>query len=355
MLPVDTMNRGGPYQAEFNLRRQYATADFGALGVDGKRPVVIPDDIFNTVTSLPFITLPGGNLLGIDTMLTRQVAELNFNSGGGIGAAHITAGNITAQAIADGNEFFSYNAADFIPTNVPTFRTAGTFVPNASFAGKIRVTPSADQYGGVRDQVWDQFAHGFVPGPTTASVAEFNFVVRYGPGVGIPATFGYNFTTPTTTTVPTTLNTFMASDVIKRSTESAPFKLRQTPGTGGNCCTGATIIALNGTGWFDFIDFTTGTIQVVANTLGTVYKNFSTRTEMGSYAISTTSMGSIVGQMQLVAGGLLNSRGAQIENLAHTQQTEIKFAPEPGSAALIGAGALGLVGLVIRDRKRNRA
>jgi hypothetical protein len=355
MLPVDTMNRGGPYQAEFNLRRQYATADFGALGGDGKRPVVVPDDIFNTVTSLPFIEIPGGNLLGIDTMLTRQVAELNFNSGGGVGAAHIGTGDFTAGAIADGNEYFSYNARAHIPQNVPTFRTVGTWNPNTSHAGRIRVTPSADQYGGVRDQVWDQFAHGFVPGPTTASVAEFNFVVRYGPGAPLAATFGYNFTTPTTTSIATTNNTFMATDVVRRSTESAPFKLRQTPGTGGACCTGMTLFAQDGTGWFDFIDFTTGTIQIVANTLGTVYANFSTRTEMGSYAISTTSMGSIVGQMQLVAGGLLNSRGAQIENLAHTQQTEIKFAPEPGSAALIGAGALGLVGLVIRDRKRNRA
>jgi hypothetical protein len=355
MHPPDTMNRGGPYFAEFNLRRQYATAQVGAVGGDGKRPVTVPDGVFSTNTTLPFITLPGGNLLGIDTMLLRDVDELNFNSGGGVAAAYLGTGNFTAAAIADGNEFFSYNAADHIPTITPTFRTSMEFTDNVSHAGRIRVTPSADQYGGVRDQIWDQFAHGFVPGPTTASVAEFNFVVRYGPGVGLPAVFGYNFTTPTTTTAPTTNNTFMASDVIRRSTASAPFKLRQTPGTMGACCTGATIVALDGTGWFDFFDYTTGTIQVLANTVGTIYDDFSTRTEMGSYAISTTSMGAIVGQMQLVSGGLLNSRGAQYSNLSHTQNTVIKFAPEPGSAALISAGALGLIGLVIRDRKRNRA
>jgi len=76
---------------------------------------------------------------------------------------------------------------------------------------------------------------------------------------------------------------------------------------------------------------------------------------MGSYAISTTSMGAIVGQLQLVSGALLNSRGAQPANLAYTHNTQIKFAPEPGSAALIGAGAMGLIGLMIRDRRRNRA
>ena len=356
MHPPDTMNRGGPYFAEFNLRRQYGIAQVGALGGDARRPVTVPSGLFNTMATLPFIEIPGGNLLGIDTMIQRDVYELNFSSGGGIGAAHIGTGDFTAGAIADGNEYFSFNAANFDPTNTPTFRTAGTWAgPNTEHAGRIRVTPSAQQYGGVRDQLWDQFAHGFVPGPTTASVAEFNFVVRYGPGAPLAATFGYNFTTPTTTVVPTTNSTFMASDVVRRSTASAPFKLRNTPGTMGSCCTGSTIVALDGTGWFDMIDFTTGTLQVFANTVGTVYDDFSTRTEMGSYAISTTSMGGIVGQMQLVSGALLNSRGAQYSNLAATHNTQIKFAPEPGSAALIGAGALGLIGLVVRDRKRNRA
>jgi hypothetical protein len=355
MHPPDTMNRGGPYFAEFNLRRQYGVAQVGAE-VAGRRPVTVPSGIFVTMATLPFIEIPGGNLLGIDTMIEREVYELNFSSGGGIGAAHIGTGDFTAGAIAEGNEYFSYNAANFDPTNTPTFRTAGTWAgPNTEHAGRIRVTPSAQQYGGVRDQLWDQFAHGFVPGPTTASVAEFNFVVRYGPGAPLAATFGYNFTTPTTTVVPTTNSTFMASDVVRRSTASAPFKLRNTPGTGGSCCTGSTIVALDGTGWFDMIDFTTGTLQVFANTVGTVYDDFSTRTEVGSYAISTTSMGGIVGQMQLVSGALLNSRGAQYSNLAATHNTVIKFAPEPGSAALIGAGALGLIGLVVRDRKRNRA
>jgi hypothetical protein len=355
MHAPDTMNRGGPFHSEFNLRRQYAEAQVGAETANGYRDVTIPDGVFSTMNTLPFLTLPGGNLLGIDTMLQRNLGELNFAAGGGIAAAHIGPDDFTMQAVADGNEFFSFNAADHVPVQTPTFRTAGEFNSNASHAGRIRITPSAQQYGGVRDMVWDQFSHGFVPGPTTASVAEFNFVVRYGPGVGLPATFGYNFTTPTTTTAPTTNASFMASDVIRRSTESAPFKLRATPGTQGACCTGATQVSLPGTGWFDFFDFTTGTIQVIANTVGTVYNNFSTRTEVGSYAISTTAQGGITGQMQLVSGGLLNSRGASYSSLAHTHNTLIKFAPEPASATLIGAGALALAGLVLRDRKRKQA
>ena len=368
--PPNPENRGGPFHSEFNLRRQYGTATVQDILPNGQRPVTIPSGIFETMSSLPFIELPGGNLFGIDTRITRTLMELNFAPGGGIGANHIGTADFTSQALADGNDFFQYVAADHVAQTAPTFRDGTTTTttsmgavntgvptwagPYASQAGRIRVSPSPDQYGGLRNMLWDQFSHGFVPGPTTATAAEFNFVVRYGPGAPLEAQFGYNFTTPPTTVVPTTNNFFTATDVLRRSTSSAPFKLRNTPGTQGSCCTGATIVSLAGTGWFTFADFTTGTIQVLANTIGTIFNDFSTRTEMGSYAISTTSMGAIVGQMQLVSGGLLNSRGAQPANLAHTHNTQIKFAPEPGSAALIGAGALGLFGLMIRDRKRNR-
>jgi len=297
--------------------------------------------------------------------------ELNFAPGGGIAANHIGTADFTAMALAQGNDFFEYVAANHAAQTAPTFRqlthTTTTTLgmvntgvatwpgPYVSHAGRIRITPSPDQYGGLRDMLFDSFAHGFVRGAVTNTLAEFFFPVRYGPGAPLQARFGYNFTTPTTTVLPTTNASFTATDVLRRSTASAPFKLRVTPGVLGSCCTGETIISLDGTGWFTFVDFTTGTIQILANTIGIIFNDFSTRTEMGSYAISTTSMGAIVGQLQLVSGALLNSRGAQPANLAYTHNTQIKFAPEPGSAALIGAGAMGLIGLMIRDRRRNRA
>ena len=79
-------------------------------------------------------------------------------------------------------------------------------------------------------------------------------------------------------------------------------------------------------------------------------------TEVGFNTLMTTTMGGITGQLQLVSAGMLQSRqlGGEQTNLAHTVNTLIKFAPEPASASLIGAGALGLIGLVIRDRRRGR-
>ena len=61
------------------------------------------------------------------------------------------------------------------------------------------------------------------------------------------------------------------------------------------------------------------------------------------------------GELLLVSGSLLQTRGSTNGNLAHTNVTLIKFTPEPGSAALIAVGALGLIGLVVHDRRRNRA
>lgn len=362
----------GLYFDEFPLKRQFGTAQYQAGGT-----VTIPSGVFTTVMSQPLLTLPGGQLLAIETAITRTVNQLTFMAGGGIGAANIGTGDFTTVALAQGNDFFEYVARDHVPTNVPFHKTAGTWPgppintanPNTSFNGRIRVTPSPNQYGGTRDMVWEQFSHGFVPGSVATQVVEFFFPVRYGvssatlthttvmgaggatfmgvAGRPVTAMFQYNFTTPTFTTISTPNNTFTTNTIIHRNTAPAPFKVRAAP-----CCTGVTFFSLTGTGWFDRIDFTTGTIQIIANTIGNAPDgDFSTRTEMGYNSI-TTSGGQVFGALQLVSGGLLNSRGAEFANLAHTHNTLIKFAPEPGSAALIGAGALGLLGLAIRDRRR---
>ena len=109
-----------------------------------------------------------------------------------------------------------------------------------------------------------------------------------------------------------------------------------------------------GTNWFTWLNYTTGTVQVIANTIGTPLDDFSVRTEMGHNTLTTTPSGRISGELLLVSGSLLQSRGSTNHNFAHTNATLIKFTPEPGSAALIAVGALGLIGLVAHDRRRNR-
>jgi hypothetical protein len=103
------------------------------------------------------------------------------------------------------------------------------------------------------------------------------------------------------------------------------------------------------------LNYTTGTVQVIAKSVGTPLDDFSQRTEMGHNTLTTTPSGRISGELLLVSGSLLQTRGSTNGNLAHTNVTLIKFTPEPGSAALIAVGALGLIGLVVHDRRRNRA
>jgi hypothetical protein len=330
--------RGGAYFAEFDRKKQYGTANVAPGGT-----VTIPTGLFTTAKTLMLVN-PGGNLAALTTSLMRTVGAQSYANGGGIAAAHINAGDITAPAPFD---FWEYSAFANRPTNTPTFRTAGTWAgPNPNHAGRFRVTPSANQYGGTRNIVWQQFSAGFnIVSATT--FAQFVFPVQYGPGAYFPATFGYNLTP----TFSSAQSTFMASDVVKRSTAEANFTLRTAPTPSA-----MTIFPGIGTGWFTFVDFTTGTVQILANTIGTSIANFSTRTEVGYNTLMTTTMGGITGQLQLVSGGLLQSRqlGGNATNLAHSINTLVKFAPEPASASLIAAGALGLIGLAVRDRRRGQ-
>ena len=89
-------------------------------------------------------------------------------------------------------------------------------------------------------------------------------------------------------------------------------------------------------------------------TIGTPIMDFTTRADTGFENINVTLMGGITGQLQLVSGHLLQSRGGINTNLAGTNMTRITFTPEPASAALLGVGALGLIGLIVRDRRRSQ-
>ena len=334
--------KGGLYQAEFNLKKQYGTAVVQPGGT-----VTVPSGIFTTNEGQTLVN-PGGNLAALTTNLTRTVGEHVFRPGGGIAANHIGPG--ATRTVGTGAlGFFEYDGFDNRAVVTPTFRTAGTWAgPNASQAGKIRVTPGVEQFGATRNIIWTQLSAGFNI-VSLSTYADFLFPVVYGPGVGFDARFDYNWTT-TSGTSPS--STFMANDVAFRETAEAGFVLRTAP-----TASAMQILAGPGTGWFTVVGFTTGTVQVLANTIGTPTNDFSTRTEVGFNNLNTTTGGAITGQLQLVSGALLQSRtlGGTQSNLAHTTNTLIKFAPEPGSATLIGAGALGLIGLMIRDRRSGRA
>ena len=335
--------KGGLYHAEFRNKKQYGTAIVQPGGT-----VTIPSGIFQTNVTLMLIN-PGGNLAALNTVLDRTVGEHVFQAGAGVAANHIGPGGPNTITVPAPLNYFEYDAFANRATVTPTFRTAGTWAgPNDNQAGRIRITPGPAQFGATRSILWTQVSTGFNI-VSLSTFADFLFPVVYGPGVGFDARFDFNWT-PTSGTFPQ--NTFMASDVAFRETAEAGFVLRTAP-----TASAMVIFAGPGTGWFTHLGFTTGTVQVLANTIGTPTNDFSTRTDIGFNNLNTTTMGQITGQLQLVSGALLQSRtlGGEQSNLAHTTNTLIKFAPEPGSAALIGAGALGLIGMVIRDRRRGRA
>ena len=119
--------------------------------------------------------------------------------------------------------------------------------------------------------------------------------------------------------------------------------------------TGNQVFLGEGTGWFTILPYTTGMVNVTAATIGTSIMDFTFRTETGFNNLVTTTMGGVTGTLQLVSGHLLQSRGGINTNLGGSNMTRLVFTPEPSSAALLGAGALGLLGLVMGGRKRNRA
>ena len=331
--------KGGLYFEEFRLKKEYGTATVQPGGT-----VTIPPGVFQTNTSLMLVN-PGGNLAAITTVLDRTVLTMRFSPDGGIAADHISPTAITAPAPLD---YFEFDAFANRPMTAPTFRATSTWAgPNPNQAGRIRVTPGVQQFGGTRNIIWAGIASGFNI-VSLSTYAEFVFPAAWGLGAPIDGRFDYNWT-PTSGTFPQA--SFMATDVARRSTREAGFVLRTAP-----TASAMAIFTGAGTGWFTFVGFTTGTVQVLANTIGTPTNDFSSRTEVGFDLRNTTSMGQITGQLQLVSGGLLQSRqlGGENSNLAHTVNTLIKFAPEPRSASLIAAGAFGLIGLVIRDRRRMR-
>jgi hypothetical protein len=304
----DTRTTGanmGAYFAEFK-RRQRNWYGFYNGGTGG---VTLKQGAFTSMASLDLL-FPGGNLRRLTTMLNRTVMDLVMRPNNGPGT------------------FMYLGAANIAP--IPTFRTTMTWQgPYLQAAGRLNVTPGPNRFGGTRNILHTQLSGGVDNGTVPGAMVRFVFPVQNG--VGVP---------------------FTAMNVVRRRTAEAGFQL-ETAMTAMQL-TGMVIFVGPGTGWFTILPYTTGTVQALANTLGTPIMDWTTRTDMGFKNLNVTGMGGITGQLQLVSGHLLQSRGGSNTNLAGTNLTRITFTPEPASAALLGAGALGLIGLIVRDRRKSQ-
>ena len=257
----------------------------------------------------------GGNLRRLTTMLERTVLNLQMRPNNGPGN-------------------FNYNALSLAEPHTParpTFRAASTYLgPYPDMAGHLTTIAGPNRFGGTRAIVHTQFSRGVNVNTNPDEGDRFDFPVQNGPGV-----------------------VFTPMNVVRRETASAMYA--KVAIADKFATTGPVIGSdMNGTGWFTILPYTTGIVKARANTLGTVNMDWTTRTDMGFRSLMVTANNGITGTLQLVSGHLLQSRGGSNTNLAGTNMTRITFTPEPTSAAMFGAGALGLIGMVIRDLRRKQ-
>jgi len=281
---------------------------------DATNGVTIRRGRFTSMASL-MLVIPGGNLRRLTTMLERTVLDLVMRPNNGPGN-------------------FQYNAFSLASPHTPgtpTFRAPGTWLgPYPSMAGSLSVVQGPNRFGGTRAIIHTQQSSGVNVNQNPNEGALFDFPVAYGPGVP-----------------------FTPMNVVRRETRSATYGTITIASPGAT--TGMVIGSLmDGTGWFTILPYTTGTVMALANTLGTPDMDWTTRTDMGFNNLVETTMGGVTGTLQLVSGHLLQSRGKENTNLAGTNVTHLVFTPEPASAMMLGAGAIGLIGLVIRDRRNSR-
>lgn len=265
----------------------------------------------------------GGNLRKLTTTLERTVLDLVMRPGGG-------PGNFAYDANSTVMTGMGGTVTPHVP-GIPTFRTPGTWLgPYPSMAGALTVQQGPLRFGGTRAIIHQQISAG-VNVNTNPDVGDrFNFVVANGPGLP-----------------------FTPMNVVRRETRQADYfkvEISNEFDTTGPISGSL----MQGTGWFTILPYTTGMVIVSANELGVESMDFTTRTDSGINTLMQTTMGGVVGTLQLVSGHLLQSRGGSNTNLGGTNLTRITFTPEPASAALLAVGAIGLAGLVVRDRRRNQ-
>lgn len=260
---------------------------------------------YTTMASL-MLQFPGGNLRRLTTVLNRTVQDLVMRPNNGPGNFHYSGiGNTPGR---------------------PTFRTSPGWVPYPAMAGQLDVVAGPNRFGGTRAILSDSFATGVDNGAVPGFGNRFFLPVANGPG-----------------------HVITAMNVVRRETRAATFAQVTIPSA--MATTGMVVFQGIGTGWFTILPYTTGTVMAIASTIGTPIMDYTHRTDMGFKNLVVTGMGGITGQLQLVSGHLLQSRGGINTNLAGTNMTRIRFTPEPASAAMLGVGALGLIGLIVRDRR----
>jgi len=284
----------------------------------GTGGVTIEKGRYTTRASL-MLQFPGGNLRRLTTMLTRTVEDLVMRPNNGPGDFH-------------------YSGIGHTPSR-PTFRQSAMWVPYPSMAGQLDSAAGPARFGGTRAIIHTGIATGVDNGAVPGFGNRFVFPAGLGPGDPVPTSMGTRMNGP-------------FEPIVRRVTRSATFAQITIPTP--MATTGMVVFQGLGTGWFTILPYTTGTVMAVASTIGTPIMDFTHRTDMGFRSLMETAMGGITGTLQLVSGHLLQSRGGINTNLAGTNMTRIRFTPEPASAALLGAGELGLIGLIARDRRAIR-
>jgi hypothetical protein len=283
----------------------------------GTGGVTIKRGRYTTAASL-MLLFPGGNLRRLTTMVNRTVLDLVVRPNNGPGN-------------------FDYVAAGHTPPK-PTFRAnlpncpvgaPACWTPYPAMAGQLHMTAGPNRFGGTRSIIEQGGTRGVDNGSIPGFANRFLFPAALGPGAPF-----------------TTMN------VVRRETRSATFAQVTIPST--MATTGMQIFQGLGTGWFTIVPFTTGMVRAIASTIGTPIMDYTHRTDTGFRSLMVTGMGGITGQLQLVSGHLLQSRGGINTNLAGTTMTRIKFTPEPTTGALLAAGAIALLGFGARDRRRGR-
>jgi hypothetical protein len=280
------------------------------------------------------LIFPGGNLRRLSTMVDRTVMDLVMRPNNG-------PGNFAYQAVGHTAEKPTFRAGQPSCPPPPTLPPPGCWAPYGFMAGQLNVTAGPNRFGGTRAIAHVQNSAGVDNGSIPGFANRFNFPVENGPGQ------------PIRTEGPNNMGSGVNFEpVVLRETASATFAQVSIPSS--MATSGPTVFLGLGTGWFTILPYTTGTVMAIASTIGTPVMDYTHRTDMGFRSLMVTGMGGITGQLQLVSGHLLQSRGGINTNLAGTNMTRITFTPEPASAAMLGVGALGLIGLIVRDRRRNQ-
>ncbi len=268
--------------------------------------------------------------------------------GPGMGAGQ--AGTITFNATgADpqtlGTQAFTFDANGLTtptgpqPWLFPPNSAATTPRPNANppnFGGLFRYTTGSQRYGGTLNLTGNNAAFlvlTFNPGVATTG----SFPVLQGDGTPIPTQTTMGFTLPGAT-------------LINRNKGVEVQRVRTSMGVtpGGFVSLGPTVGSTNTWAIREGGPFTTGMVTVTQMDRPGVFPTTTTRMDTGG--INTVAG---EGTIQLVKPFIIRSLGPNGNNgRSFSTKVILDVVPEPGAIFMIAAGALGLLGLGLRSRRR---